>query len=53
MDYQKAYCLFFHAITQATDKIDSSRLISQEMEDGLKILKQAQQDTEELYLEHN
>ena len=41
MDYQKAYSILFGAITQSTDLQTQS----------LEILKQAQQKTEDMYIE--
>ncbi len=51
MDYKKAYFELFNAITEAIDKINTSRVGSQEIEDGLEILRKAQQTTEEQYID--
>lgn len=51
MDYKKAYHILFNAMTDAIVKIDGSRVITQEMEDGLSILRKAQETTEEMYLD--
>ena len=44
-DYQKLYTTLFNAITDAIEKIDAL-----EIKDAKRILMQAQQKTEELYL---
>ncbi len=51
MDYQKAYCVLFNAMSDAIEEIDHSRIITQEMEDGLDILRKAQQITEKMYMD--
>lgn len=50
MDYKKAYTILFNAMTDAIEKIDSSKVVTQEMDDGLAILKKAQQTTEEMFI---
>lgn len=51
MDYQKAYGILFNAMTEAISKIYSSRVVTQEMDDGVQILKKAQLATEEMYMD--
>ena len=51
MDYKKAYGILFNAMTEAISKIYSSRVVTQEMDEGLEILKKAQQATEEMYMD--
>lgn len=51
MDYQKAYGILFNAMTEAIEKIYSSRVVTQEMDEGLDILRKAQQATEEMYMD--
>lgn len=50
MDYKKAYGILFNAMSKAIDEINRSRIITQEMEDGLDLLRKAQQTTEEMYM---
>lgn len=51
MDYQKAYEMLFNAMTDAIEAIDRSKIITQEMDDGLAILRKAQQTAEEMYMD--
>lgn len=51
MDYQKAYSVLFNAMSDAIDEINRSIIITQEMEDGLSILRKAQQITEKMYMD--
>ena len=54
MDYEKAYKILFNAITDAIDtieKMDSASTVSPIIADGLEILKKAQRNTEEMYLD--
>lgn len=50
MDYKKAYCILFHAMTDAIEKIDSSKVATEKIDEGLAMLKRAQQTTEEMYM---
>ena len=50
MDYQKAYYILFNAITDAAKKLLESRIVTLELDEGIEILRRAQQETEELYL---
>ena len=47
MDYKKAYNILFNAMT---DAIEKSEVITQEMDEGISILKKAQQTTEEIFV---
>jgi len=49
MDYQKAYLILFNAITTAIHTIEKSFLVTLDMTDGLDHLREAQQQTEEMY----
>lgn len=51
MDYEKAYKILFNAMTDAIEKIDSSGSFSPAIAEGLEILKKAQRNTEEMYLD--
>ncbi len=51
MDYKKAYNILFNAMTDAIEAIDGSKVITQEMNAGLVILRKAQQTTEEMYMD--
>lgn len=51
MDYEHAYWVLFRAITLAVEEIEKSRFVSPEMSRGVSRLKQAQQQTEQLYIE--
>ncbi len=51
MDYEKAYKILFNAMTDAIEKIDSSGSFSPAITEGLEILKKAQRNTEEMYLD--
>ncbi len=53
MDYKKAYNILFNAMTDAIEIIDSSNVFTQEMDDGLVILRKAQQITEEMYMKYH
>jgi len=50
MDYQKAYALLVGSMSNAIDEIDKSRVITQEMENAIKILKKGLEEAEEMYL---
>lgn len=50
MNYIAAYKTLFNAITDSIEKIERSYIITQEMEDGMQILKKAQQQTEDMYI---
>jgi hypothetical protein len=51
MDYKAAYTVLFNGITTAIDEIEGAEIKSQEAVKGIKILKAAQQRTEEMYIE--
>lgn len=51
MDYEKAYKILFNAMTDAIEKMDSASTFSPTIADGLEILKKAQRNTEEMYLD--
>lgn len=50
MDYQKAYTLLVETMSKAIDEINKSRIISQEMENAIKMLKGGLEEAEEMYL---
>lgn len=50
MNYSIAYKTLFNAITDSIEKIEQSDIITREMEDGIETLKQAQQRTEDMYI---
>lgn len=50
MDYQKAYALLVGTISNAIDEIGKSRTITQEMENGIRMLKEGLEKAEEMYL---
>lgn len=50
MDYKKAYSILFNAMTDAIEKIYSSKIVTEEVDEGLKILREAQQTTEEMFI---
>lgn len=50
MDYKKAYALLAGTMSNAIDEIERSRVISQEMENAIKMLKEGLEKAEEMYL---
>lgn len=50
MDYKKSYALLVGTISNAIDEINQSRIISQEMENAIHIMKKGLEATEEMYL---
>ena len=50
MDYQKAYTLKVGVISSAIDEMYKSRVISQESENAMWILKKGLEEAEEMYL---
>ena len=50
MDYKKAYTMLVVALSEAITEINKSRIISQEMENGIKILKEGLNATEDMYI---
>ena len=50
MDYLKAYALLVGTISNAIDEIGKSRVISQEMENAIQMLKAGLEEVEEMYL---
>ena len=50
MDYQKAYALLVGIMSNAIDEIGKSRVISQEMENAIKLLKEGLEQAEEMYI---
>ncbi len=53
MDYEAAYRVLFNAITDAVEEIEKTKIKSQETNNGLEILKFAQQQTEEMFISGN
>lgn len=51
MDYQKAYCVLFNAMSDAIDQLNRSKIVTQELEEGVNILKKAQETTEKMYMD--
>ena len=50
MEYKNAYFYLFNAITQATDALEKSSVVSEDSAAAINILKVAQQVTEEMYI---
>lgn len=50
MDYQKAYALLMGTMSNAIDEINQSRVISQEMENAIQMLKAGLEHAEEMYI---
>lgn len=50
MDYQKAYALLVETMSKTIDEIRKSRVITQEMENAIKLLKQGLDQAEEMYI---
>jgi len=50
MDYKKAYALLVGTMSNAIDEISKSRIISQEMENAIKMLKEGLEKAEEMYI---
>ncbi|MCL2401251.1 MAG: hypothetical protein FWC90_01265 [Oscillospiraceae bacterium] len=50
MEYKNAYIYLFNAITQATDALEKSSVVSEDRAVAINILKAAQQTTEEMYI---
>jgi len=50
MDYQKAYALLVGIMSNAIDEINKSCVVSQEMENAIKMLKEGLEKVEEMYL---
>lgn len=50
MDYPKAYALLIGTISNAIDEINKSRIISQEMENAVRILKNGLEEAGEMYI---
>lgn len=51
MDYQKAYCVLFNAMSDAIDQFNRSKIVTQELDEGVNILKKAQETTEKMYID--
>lgn len=51
MNYETAYKVLFNAITDALAETENEKIISIGMAQSRKILKQAQQTVEEMYIE--
>ncbi len=51
MNYQKAYALLLGSMSNAIDELNKSTILSVEMENAVKILKEALETAEEMYLE--
>lgn len=50
MDYQKAYAVLFNSITDASNALMKSKIITAELEKGIAILREAQLITEDMYI---
>ena len=50
LDYEVAYKELFNAITDAITELYKSRIVTTQLSNGIKILKEAQCKTEEIYL---
>jgi len=50
MYYQKAYALLVGIMSNAIDKIGKSRVILQETENAIQMLKEGLEKTEEMYI---
>lgn len=50
MDYKKAYALLAGTMSNAIDEIGKSHIISQEMENAIRILKEGLEKAEEMYI---
>jgi hypothetical protein len=50
MNYEKAYALLVGRISNAIDCMCASRIISQQMEDAIRLLKEGLEIAEEMYL---
>lgn len=50
MDYKKAYALLAGTMSNVIDEIEKSRVISQELESAIKMLKEGLEKAEEMYL---
>ena len=50
MDYKKAYALLAGTMSNTIDEIEKSRVISQEMENAIKMLKEGLEKAEDMYL---
>ena len=50
MDYKKAYTMLVVALSKAITEINKSRIISQEMLNGIEILKEGLNATEDMYI---
>lgn len=51
MDYESAYKILFNAITDALASLERERMISPDIERTKQFLKQAQQTTEDMFIE--
>ncbi len=52
MDYEKMYKILFQAITTAIEQISDSKVVTSEMENGLKTLREAQQLAETMFVDN-
>ena len=50
MDYKKAYALLVGALSDAIDELEKAVILSQEAENAVKMLKEALETTEEMYI---
>lgn len=50
MDYPKAYALLVGTMSNAIDEIGKSNVISQEMENAIRMLKEGLEKAEEMYI---
>lgn len=50
MDYKKAYALLMGTMSNAIDEISKSHVISQEIENAVRMLREGLEKAEEMYL---
>ena len=50
MEYKKAYALLMGTMSKAIDEIEKSKIISQETENAIQILKEGLEQAEEMYI---
>lgn len=53
MDYKKAYNVLFNAMTDAISELYQSNLSTTQLDNGIKILKDAQCKTEDMHLDED
>lgn len=52
MNYKKLYIKLFNAMTMAINELNSEKIISPPIFNAIRILITAQQETENIYIEH-